>query len=180
MSYTKISPNLCGNILVHLSYFAADQYSEIGFSLPLKIRQPRQQKTWKTIFVISILLQSSNTHSRSLEARPFFFLAIAAIFTSQGTKAFFNFKFVLQPIFHRLLLLLMVMTTMVSEHACVRTAHEIASSVNSKWQPSIVRKKPHTQLLLYSSRIRACHSMANKKEVYKQVGLFQNAVFVCR
>ncbi|KAJ1385179.1 Peptide chain release factor class I/class II [Sesbania bispinosa] len=64
------------------------------------------------------------------------------------------------------------MATMVSEPACARTAHNVASSFNSKWQSSLVRKKSHTQLSLCSSRIRACHSMANKKDIYNQVGLF--------
>ncbi|KAJ1375478.1 Peptide chain release factor class I/class II [Sesbania bispinosa] len=61
------------------------------------------------------------------------------------------------------------MATMVSEPACARTAHNVASSFNSKWQSSLVRTKPHAQLFLCSSRIRACHSMANKKDIYNQV-----------
>ncbi|KAK7267291.1 hypothetical protein RIF29_19960 [Crotalaria pallida] len=69
----------------------------------------------------------------------------------------------------------MGMTTVVSEHACVRTARDIIpSSFNSKWQYSLVRNKPQAKLILHSSRIRACNSMANnnKKDVYNQVGLF--------
>ncbi|TKY53406.1 Peptide chain release factor PrfB3 [Spatholobus suberectus] len=66
----------------------------------------------------------------------------------------------------------MVMATVVSEPACARMVHDVLSSFSSKWQPSLVKKKPHAQMLQCSLRIRACNSMANKKDIYKQVGLF--------
>lgn len=76
----------------------------------------------------------------------------------------------------------MVMATVVSEHACpTRTVHEVASSFSSKWRSSLGKKKPNVHLFQCSFRIRACNSsMANNKDVYNQVGLFQNAIFfVC-
>jgi len=71
------------------------------------------------------------------------------------------------------------MATMVSEHACpTRMVHEVASSFSSKWHSSVGKKKPHVQLFQCSVRIRACSSsMANNKDIYNQVGLFQNAIF---
>lgn len=76
--------------------------------------------------------------------------------------------------------MVMAATVFSEPAACARTAYDVASSFSSKWQSSLVRKKnPRTGLLLCSSRIRACHSMANNKDIYKQVGLFQNAVFFC-
>ncbi|KAK7339850.1 hypothetical protein VNO77_20536 [Canavalia gladiata] len=66
----------------------------------------------------------------------------------------------------------MVMATVVSEPACARTVHDAASSFNSTWHCSLVKKKkPHAQLLQCSLGIRACHSI-NRKDIYKQVGLF--------
>ncbi|XP_027367597.1 peptide chain release factor PrfB3, chloroplastic isoform X2 [Abrus precatorius] len=56
------------------------------------------------------------------------------------------------------------MATVRSEAACVRTVYDVASS--------LTRKKPHARVLQCSLRIRASHSMANKKDIYKQVGLF--------
>ncbi|KAL1330484.1 hypothetical protein AAHE18_12G112400 [Arachis hypogaea] len=67
------------------------------------------------------------------------------------------------------------MATVASEAAFLRTAHDVASSFYSKRQHhSLVttNKKPHAELLFCSSRIRACHSMPDNKDVYKQVGLF--------
>ncbi|MED6170493.1 hypothetical protein PIB30_031481 [Stylosanthes scabra] len=66
------------------------------------------------------------------------------------------------------------MATVASEPSFLRTAHDIASSFYSKRHPHymVTNKKPHAQLLLCSSRIRACHSMPDNKNVYKQVGLF--------
>ncbi|XP_061349663.1 peptide chain release factor PrfB3, chloroplastic isoform X2 [Gastrolobium bilobum] len=66
----------------------------------------------------------------------------------------------------------MIMATVVSEPACARTAHDIASYFDSNLQSFLMRKKPHVQLLRFSSRIRACHPIANNKDAYKQVGLF--------
>ncbi|CAJ1967661.1 unnamed protein product [Sphenostylis stenocarpa] len=87
-------------------------------------------------------------------------------------KAFFTFSYFVpssSSTFH-----LMVMATMVSEPACpTRTVHDVASSVSSKWHSSPWKKKPHARLLQCSLRIRACNnSMANNKDIYKQVGLF--------
>lgn len=74
----------------------------------------------------------------------------------------------------------MVMATVGSEPACARTVHDVASSFSSKWQhSSTVKKQPRARILQCSLRIRACSSMANKKDIYKQVGLFQNAIFFC-
>ncbi|XP_015949692.1 peptide chain release factor PrfB3, chloroplastic isoform X1 [Arachis duranensis] len=67
------------------------------------------------------------------------------------------------------------MATVASEASFLRTAHEVASSFYSKRQHhSLVttNKKPHAELLFCSYRIRACHSMPDNKDVYKQVGLF--------
>ncbi|KAH1256059.1 Peptide chain release factor PrfB3, chloroplastic [Glycine max] len=67
----------------------------------------------------------------------------------------------------------MVMATVGSEPACARTVHDVASSFSSKWQhSSTVKKQPRARILQCSLRIRACSSMANKKDIYKQVGLF--------
>ncbi|XP_057424452.1 peptide chain release factor PrfB3, chloroplastic [Lotus japonicus] len=57
------------------------------------------------------------------------------------------------------------MATMFSKPACTRIAQDNVVS-------SLVRKKERAHLLLCSSRIRACHSMANNKDIYNQVGLF--------
>lgn len=67
-----------------------------------------------------------------------------------------------------------VMAAIVSKSASARTTHDVVSSFSSKWYSSVAKKK-----LLCSFRIRACQSMANNKDIYKQVGLFQNAVFFC-
>ncbi|KAE9590151.1 hypothetical protein Lal_00027924 [Lupinus albus] len=68
----------------------------------------------------------------------------------------------------------MVMATILSEHVCVRTVHDISSSFYSKCHYSLLRNKPYCNMLLYSlsSRIIASHSFPNNKDVYKQVGLF--------
>ncbi|KAG5053647.1 hypothetical protein JHK85_006157 [Glycine max] len=62
------------------------------------------------------------------------------------------------------------MATVGSEPACARTVHDVASSFSSKWQhSSTVKKQPRARILQCSLRIRACSSMANKKDIYKQV-----------
>jgi hypothetical protein len=63
---------------------------------------------------------------------------------------------------------------MAAEIGYARTAHDVVSS-------SLLRNKnPRVGLFLCSFRIKACHSMSNNnKDIYKQVGLFQNAVFLC-
>ncbi|KAH1228489.1 Peptide chain release factor PrfB3, chloroplastic [Glycine max] len=67
----------------------------------------------------------------------------------------------------------MVMATVGSEPACARTVHDVASSFSSKWQhSSTVKKQPRARIPQCSLRIRACSSMANKKDIYNQVGLF--------
>jgi len=70
------------------------------------------------------------------------------------------------------------METMGSESCCARIAHDIVPSFRSKW---LRKKNPRVGLFLCSFRVRACQSIANNnnKDVYKQVGLFQNAVFFC-
>ncbi|XP_004514590.1 peptide chain release factor PrfB3, chloroplastic [Cicer arietinum] len=60
-----------------------------------------------------------------------------------------------------------VMAAIVSKSASARTTHDVVSSFSSKWYSSVAKKK-----LLCSFRIRACQSMANNKDIYKQVGLF--------
>ncbi|KAK7392962.1 hypothetical protein VNO78_21412 [Psophocarpus tetragonolobus] len=66
------------------------------------------------------------------------------------------------------------MATVVSEPACARTVHDIASCFCSKkWHSCLVKKQqPHAHTLRCLLRIRACNSMPNKKDIYKQVGLF--------
>lgn len=77
----------------------------------------------------------------------------------------------------------MNMATMGSESCCARTAHDIVPSFSSKWYySSLLRKNKNPRVgLLFSCsfRVKACQYMANNnnKDIYKQVGLFQNAVF---
>lgn len=67
------------------------------------------------------------------------------------------------------------MATMVS-----KTAHHVVSSFSSKGYSSLARNNNPHGLFLCSLKIRACHSInSNNNDIYKQVGLFQNAVFFC-
>ncbi|KAI9082035.1 hypothetical protein K1719_035960 [Acacia pycnantha] len=59
------------------------------------------------------------------------------------------------------------MATIVFDRACVRSAYDYSASFNANLQAALRKKKSCTQL-----GIRACHSMADKKKVYEQVGLF--------
>ncbi|XP_054784679.1 peptide chain release factor PrfB3, chloroplastic isoform X2 [Prosopis cineraria] len=59
------------------------------------------------------------------------------------------------------------MATIIFDRACVRSAYGSSPSFNAKLRAALMKKKLRTQL-----GIRACHSMVDEKEVYKQVGLF--------
>ena len=56
--------------------------------------------------------------------------------------------------------------TVVSHPASVKSAFHHSASFNANLQASLTNKTSRAQL-----PIRACHSMADKKEAYKQVGM---------